>query len=198
MSLTRQLSVVAALLFFGSDSTLAQERTVFGAESTLTVEGTSNQSDWSVSVDSLSGWMELSFDTDGVPSVHGAELSVVVKEMSGGRGPIMDRLMLRTLKYSVHKEIVYELLGAEATHVEGVAPDSFSVGTKGNLTIAGETHPIEMIVGVHASGVGTLVFGGSHAMKMSDFGMKPPTALFGALHTKDDIVVHFEMVVEHD
>lgn len=198
MSLIRQLGVVAVLLLFGAGSSLAQERIVFGAESTLVIEGTSNKSDWSVSADSLSGWVELSIDSDGVPSIHGVELRVVVKKMSGGRGPIMDRLMLRALKANEYKEIVYELLRAETTRVEGVSPDSFSVVTKGNLTIAGETRQIEMIVGVRASGVGTMVFRGSHALKMSDFGMKPPTALFGALHTKDDVVVHFEMVVEHD
>ena len=198
MSLTRQLVVVAVLLLYGAGSSVAQERTIFGAESTLMIEGTSNQSDWLVVADSLRGWMELSFDSDGVPSIHTVELNVVVKEMSGGRGTIMDRLMLRTLKSPEHEEIVYELLEAETTRVDDVVPDLFSVGTLGNLTIAGETHQIKMIVGVRASGVWTMVFGGSYVMKMSDFGMKPPTALFGALHTKDDIVVHFEMVVEHD
>lgn len=198
MFLSRQSGLVAVFLLVGVGSSFAQDRIMFGAESSLIIEGTSNQSDWSVTADSLKGWMELSIDTDGVPSIHGVELSVTVEEMSGGRGPIMDRLMLRSLKATEHKEIIYEFLGADPTQVYAAAPDSFSVVTRGILTIAGETREIEMVVGVRQSGTGALVFGGSHAMKMSEFEMEPPTAMFGALRTKDDIVIHFEMVVEQD
>lgn len=202
MSLFRHFSaavaVVVVLVIFRPQSTHAQERSAFAAESTLKVEGTSNQSDWSVAADSLGGWMEFSTDSDGVPFIQSVKLSVVVEEMSGGKGSIMDRLMLRTLKASEHGEITYELLEAETSRVEGAAPDSFIIGTIGNLTIAGETHQIEMIVGVRMSELGPIVFSGSHEMKMSDFGMKPPTALFGALHTKDDIVIFFEMVVKRN
>lgn len=202
MSLFRHFSaavaVVVVLVIFLPQSTHAQERSAFAAESMLKVDGTSNQSDWSVAADSLGGWMEFSTDSDGVPFIQSVKLSVVVEEMSGGKGSIMDRLMLRTLKASEHGEITYELLEAETNRVEGAAPDSFIIGTIGNLTIAGETHQIEMIVGVSMSEQGSIIFSGSHEMKMSDFGLKPPTALFGALHTKDDIVIFFEMVVKRD
>ena len=36
--------------------------------------------------------------------------------------------------------------------------------------------------------------GTSHTMLMSAYKIKPPTAMFGALHTGDEVVVHAELV----
>ena len=39
---------------------------------------------------------------------------------------------------------------------------------------------------------GKLIFKGSKKLKMSDFEMTPPSAMFGQIQTHDDITVHFE------
>ena len=42
---------------------------------------------------------------------------------------------------------------------------------------------------------GHVRFTGQHPMLMSDFGMDPPSAMFGQLRTADEVVVHFDLVV---
>jgi len=42
---------------------------------------------------------------------------------------------------------------------------------------------------------GTVIAKGSVPIKMTDYGIKPPTALFGRLKTGDDVKVNFELSI---
>ena len=55
----------------------------------------------------------------------------------------------------------------------------------GDLTLAGTTHPVEFGLDVAAEGgiAGTVV------VKQSDWGIKPYSALFGALKVKDEVEI---------
>ncbi|MEL6194250.1 MAG: YceI family protein, partial [Bacteroidota bacterium] len=39
-------------------------------------------------------------------------------------------------------------------------------------------------------------FEGEYAMKMSDFGITPPSAMFGQIQTDDDVLVKFSLVLQ--
>ena len=70
----------------------------------------------------------------------------------------------------------------------------FQVRTTGDLTINGTTHTIQMNVRGKATDSG-FRFTGQHALKMTDFGISPPTAMLGALKTGDQVTVHFDATV---
>ncbi len=184
------------VLFLSSSNATAQQRHVFSEESTLTIDGTSNQSDWSVTANEIDGWLEYNDTDEESAGISALELIVTVSRMKGGKSPIMDRLMYRTLKSDEFKEITFVLSSTEHRSDSGV--DGQVLHATGDLTIAGTTNHVELEVIVENNGEGGTVYAGSYDMKMTDFGMKPPTALFGALHTRDDIVIHFEMIVDSD
>ena len=77
-------------------------------------------------------------------------------------------------------------------------PMSDSIMTSGEVRVAGVTKAAAMQVLFQSSDDGTVRVVGSHPMKMSDHGMKPPTAMFGALHTGNEVVVHFDVVFVPD
>jgi len=172
----------------------AQNRITFSTESTLTVDGTSNQSDWSVYADSVSGWVALGMADGSNPIVSGGEVHVLSAAMVSRKSPIMDRLMRRALKTDEFSEIVFELTSAEPESLTGAAPDTFAVLAQGNLTIAGITKQVAVVIGGEPY-MGGYRFAGSYPLKMTDYGMVPPTALFGALHTGDAVVVRFDLIV---
>ena len=60
--------------------------------------------------------------------------------------------------------------------------------------MAGTSKEIEVTVNIQETDTGGLVLQGSKALKMSDFGITPPSALFGQIQTDDAITVHFEFV----
>ncbi len=171
----------------------AQQRVDFLPESSLTIAGDSNQSEWTVTADSLYGSVEYTADDEGNPVVSAVELHVISRQIKSYKSPIMDRLMYRALKTNQYEEIVFELTGAQM--VAGDDPGSFTISATGDLSIAGVTNEITVDVEGRRADGGGYRFVGSYEMKMTDFGMKPPTALFGALHTRDAITVQFDFVI---
>ena len=95
-------------------------------------------------------------------------------------------------KANIEETIVSEvLLGMEiafrSTAVE-VAPDGNTLHVQGELTLVGVTHPIGFDVEVGPEGELTA----RAVVKQSDWGMKPYSALFGALKVSDEVEVEVD------
>jgi polyisoprenoid-binding protein YceI len=182
--------VVAAPALGQSVATLSVQ-----PESKLWIDGTSNKSDWNVSANAFSGHVtmnaEPTADDPGVQEVH---LTVVANQILSGKSTIMDRLMHKALMVEEHPEIVYELTGAALTQA-GSSASVFMLQTTGNLTLGGVTKPVEVMVEGEMLDGGSVHFTGSHVLLMSDFGLTPPVAMYGALRTSDECTVHFDLVV---
>lgn len=156
------------------------------------VTGTSNKSDWTVNSAAVSGFVLLRAPKDAL-EIQGGRFAVPSKTLASEHGVIMDRLMHGALKSGEHPDIVYELVSATAT------PDAtgkYTLATKGRVTIAGVTKEIDQAAAAERAPGGALKFTGSQPLLMSDFGMTPPTAMFGALRTGNRVVVHFELLVK--
>ena len=63
--------------------------------------------------------------------------------------------------------------------------------SKGELTVAGTTNKVQMPVSMTRLGKDKLKFTGSTSVKMTSFGIQPPT-LIGILSTGDDVKISFE------
>ena len=77
--------------------------------------------------------------------------------------------------------------------MEVTSNDGSKLSTNGNLTLAGVTRQIQMDVNVEETSEG-IRYTGSVPLKMSDFEIRPPTAMFGALRTGDEVTVGFDVV----
>jgi polyisoprenoid-binding protein YceI len=113
--------------------------------------------------------------------------SLRVVESSGGMEALDDRDTT-----SIHETIDAEVLeGREiafrSTKVQ-IEPDGGRLQALGELTLAGQTRPVEVDLVAGAAGELT----GHAAIKQSDWGMKPYSTLFGALKVKDEVVVVLE------
>ena len=62
----------------------------------------------------------------------------------------------------------------------------------GLLTITDKSNTIDLDLNVSISN-DVITLSGNEAMKMTDFDIDPPKALFGQIKTRDDIVVNFEL-----
>jgi hypothetical protein len=111
--------------------------------------------------------------------------SLRVKEGTGGIQALGDEDVA-----SIHQTIDEEVLGRQdisfrSTRVEA---DGDTLRARGDLTIVGNTQPVEFDL-VSSDG-GTL--SGSAVVTQTAFGMKPYSALFGALKVKDQVQVVLE------
>jgi len=195
---TRALLLLLAGFLLAQTPVLAQQtkQIPFTSDSKVWIDGTSNKTpEWTVHATELEGHVTMNpAATAADPGVESAMLKVTSKMIKSKKSSIMDRLMYDALKVKQHEHVVFDLTSVESVTANGA--DGFTMETRGNLTLAGQTKQIAMTVMGTMQADGTVVFTGSHTMLMSDYKIKPPTAMFGALHTGDEVVVHAELVTE--
>ncbi len=161
------------------------------SESKMWIDGTSNKSDWTVTATEMTGHVTLNPTAD---TLQFEETRVVVasKKIVSNKSTIMDRLMYKALKATQHPQIEYALTSATVTAMAG---DSFTVDAVGNLMLAGVTKEITMPVEGKKLADGQYRFTGSYTLLMTDYKMRPPTAMFGALRTGDEVIVNFDLTL---
>jgi polyisoprenoid-binding protein YceI len=159
---------------------------------TVTILGTSNLHDWNETVVTVLGDGSVTWNDDGSFDLDAINLKMEVNSIKSDMGSIMNNNTYKALKAEHNPEIAFTL-NTPVKSIKAGATVS-NILTKGTLTIAGVTKPIDMLVKVSAVNHGSLTFEGSQAIKMTDYGMSPPTALFGTLKTGDEITINFKTV----
>jgi polyisoprenoid-binding protein YceI len=189
-----------ALITLAAAAAGAQEtaRVAVSPESKLWIEGTSNLHGWSCKATTLDAAVEL--DAAAAAQVNAAppkalkkvQVKVPVKSIKCGHGGMDDNLY-KALKADETPDISYIMATFEAA--SGEAKDSFTLHTVGTLTIAGKENKVSMDVLATRLADGSVKATGMVPIKMTDFGIKPPTAIFGRLKTGDEVKVNFELSV---
>ena len=110
--------------------------------------------------------------------------SIRVREGTGGM-QVLDDDDKANIEQTIDDEVLKgQAIGFRSTSVE-VATGDGRLEVSGELTLLGATHPIAFDVAVDADGM----LRGTAVVKQSDWGMKPYTALFGALKVADEVEV---------
>jgi len=189
----------AALLACAATVVRAQDtRVAVGAESKLWIEGTSNLHGWSCKATTLDAAIDLdaalaaqltSAPPKALKRVH---VKVPVKSLKCGHDA-MDNNLYKALKATDSSSIDYILATFEA--VPGEEKDTFTLHTVGTLTVAGSENKIEMDVIASRMPDGSVMAKGLVPIKMTDYGIKPPTAIFGRVKTGNEVKINFELTI---
>ena len=158
---------------------------------TISIKGTSTLHDWTVAAGTVTDYptsLTLGI-TDGA-RIDSFSFSVPVANLDGGRGPSMNAKIQKAFVVETNPTITYQQVGTAAIKKD---ESGTTVTSAGNLTMAGVEKEIEVILLVSES-AGVLILKGSKDLKMTEFGMTPPSAMFGQIQTADDITVHFEFL----
>lgn len=161
--------------------------------SKFSVEGTSTIHDWTCEAPDVQGTVQLGWETGEIPVIENAQIRVAVGSMDCHHGKMDDKLR-KALKLEEHPTMLFELNKAEV--IATASADSFEVATDGFMMIAGQTRRVQITQYVSIRNDGTVVFRGDLPLAMKDYNVKPPTAVFGTIRTGNEVVIHFELVVE--
>lgn len=161
----------------------------------IIINGTSNLQSWSAEVGHVEGDFVLVLENGLITEIDNVQFRADATSIKGSEGRRMDAKIYETLNTDRHPEITFVLREILALYEN---PGTARVTSRGVLTLAGVSRVIELkTVGVVLPD-GSVKFTGSHSLKMSDFRMSPPTAMFGALRTGDEVEIDFTIILEND
>ncbi|GGK18496.1 hypothetical protein GCM10007962_10840 [Yeosuana aromativorans] len=184
---TRILSLII-LLIVTFNLTQAQEFKLLKEESSLKIMGTSSIHDWHEVAEDQSG--KINFNNLETGQIEKININIVAESLkSGKRG--MDKNTYKALKTDKYKTISFQLTEVKKT----ISKDNgvFDVNAIGDLTIAGvkKTISLDFTLSVTDS---KIKLTGEKKIKMTEFNIEPPTALFGTITTGDEITVEFSTI----
>jgi polyisoprenoid-binding protein YceI len=186
---TRYLSLL--LFMSGALISHALETTYpLSKEYKVTIHGTSNLHDWDENVELVSGYAIVNWYKDGSFGLNAMNIKMEVRSIKS-ENSTMNKNTYKALKADTYPQITFVLSAPPGV----ITPNASGImmTARGNLTIAGVTKPVDMRIKVSSAEGGKLTFEGSYKIKMTDFGVKPPTAILGTLKTGNEITINFKV-----
>ena len=181
MQMTKKLLLLIPLFF----AQTLQAQTVFTAtadNSSVKILGTSSVHDWESVVETFTLNLTASIAESNIPEITSLTFEADVESIKSGKR-IMDNKTKDALKAKDHPKISFSM--AEVVEVTGDA-----ITVSGELTIAGSTNTVQLTAAYTLTN-GSLAVSGQQVVLMSDFGIKPPTAMLGSLKTGDEVTIEF-------
>jgi polyisoprenoid-binding protein YceI len=156
----------------------------------VTINGTSNLHSWNETVENVSGSGVVTWNTNGSLDLDSLKIRMKVHSIKSDAGSIMNNNTYKALKADAYPEIIFTLKAP----VKSIQTNSSVtiVTAKGYLTIAGVSRPVEISAKVFFQEHDKLVFQGNETIKMTDYGVDPPTALFGTLRTGNEVIIKYK------
>ena len=167
-----------------------KNRYTLSSEYTVTIHGTSNLHNWDEKVGSVSGEGAVDLNADGAYDVNTLDIKMEVHSIKSDMGSIMNNNTYKALKADANPQIILTL--SEPLKGLQMRGGEKTVSAKVNLTIAGVTRPVTMLVKIAMLEGKKLSVEGSQVITMTDYGIKPPTALLGTLKTGNEITINFK------
>lgn len=166
--------------------------------SKLTITGTSSLHDWQCTVEQYTGVLQAVYTSNEFSDLRSLSFSATVnsirsiKEDGSYYEKGMDKNVYRAMKSDQHPSLTFSL-----TKVNSIAPAGrdYQIQVTGNLRMAGVTKPVSFSA-LGRIEQGGMVFEGKVPLKMTDYSIDPPTALFGTIKTGNEVDVHFKMVFQ--
>lgn len=197
LKMTRTIGLSVALAATSVAGAQATARVAVAPTSTLWIEGTSNVHDWKCETTTI----DAAIDVDATASqlatalpkaLKKVAIKVPVKSLKCGHDK-MDDNMYKALKADDNAEISFIMATFEALPADSA--NAFTVRVTGTLRIAGAENPVTMDIVATRLPDGTIKAVGTVPIKMTAFGVKPPTAIFGTIRAGDEVKVKFELTV---
>jgi hypothetical protein len=132
--------------------------------------------------------IEKLIQSRGVSSI---EVRVGVTGLRSGKDGL-DKNMYKALLAEKHPQIRFVMTSYELA--DGETPETLAIDARGTLSVAGVEKEIRLPVKATREGDAVRLLG-SVPLLMTQFGIKPPTMMMGALKTRDEVTIHFELLV---
>jgi polyisoprenoid-binding protein YceI len=195
--ITRTVLTAAALTLLAttlSAQTAVRLRLAPGSQ--LSFDGTSTLHGFTCTTSTMQAYIDVdpSYQTANLSTIAHpiVNVQVVIPVRSLKCGGELENNMYKTLNATQFPYVIYKLTGYDMV-AETATASKFSATTRGALTIAGKENPIQMTIDASRGSDGVVSASAQQAIKMSAFGIKPPTFMLGTLRVGDQLKVKFTL-----
>ncbi|MBO9684037.1 MAG: YceI family protein [Flavisolibacter sp.] len=180
------LAVVALVSTFAANAQNVRKNTAF----IVKVKGSSNLHDWIMEAKSgtIEANLNLASNVSYLAGIQSLTFNLPVKNLKSEEGNLMNTRAYDALKADKYPNISFKLLSATPTS-NSANKSTFKV--TGELTISGTTKQIEMTANATKNADGSVIITGTENLKMTQFGIKPPSYMFGALKVTDNLTIDY-------
>lgn len=196
-------SLIFALLagLFGTGEVAYSQLTYIPDQnSRLWIEGRSNVNEFECQANQYFAEATLIDDNDPVELLQQFEerafmqVEILVNGFDCGRSR-MNQDLQKALKSSEFPEILFKFGSATILAIPNHPSDDnlFEIDVKGSLTVAGNTRDIQFTASAYFVETYRIRAMGSTTIRMTDFGVEPPTALMGLIKAEDELTVNFDL-----
>jgi len=211
--------LLTLLLLAGSVAHAAEStRLTAGAASAVVLEGSSNVTGWRCRGTSMNADVLVATSPEHINQVidriEDGNIGVWMSDPSRGRFPtpelhlrvpiesfrcgnrIMESDMRRALKADAHPHVEFTLRSLRGGVQHDLDTGLYHATIAGELSMAGMTRTIDVAVSAQRLSRKSFRIRAALPLQMTDFGVTPPTALFGAIRARDALTVSFDLVLE--
>ena len=192
-----RLALMALIVPTGIAWTAYRARVPLQPESKVWVEGGSTVRSYTCRADRVNGTVTTNEGSTSIvipdlkKTVKDAEVSVAVAGLECGNGTMNGHLR-KALKADANPKITLRINSYEVTPASDAAG---KVKMSGTLNIAGQEKAVT-IDGNAATEGGKLRVKGSKQIKMSEWGVKPPSLMMGTMKVHDPVTIHFDVALK--
>lgn len=156
------------------------------------ISGKSNVHDWTMNAENPV--CEASFAAfsaeDNVPkSLTSLNFSVNAKSLKS-ESTSMNNRTYKAIKADAYPQITFKLREATVTPQQ---KNKFTVNATGTLTIAGVSKVISLQVNGEVKSDNTIVCSGQENIRLTDYGIQPPSFMLGAMKVGNDLSIAFTL-----
>ncbi len=195
-----QKFMLMGILLIAGSTQLLQAQTKYKIQETKDIDmklsGTSTLHNWTMETQTFTGEAQFGFKDGDIQLSTLKSLSFdlnVTDLKSGEKG--LDKNAYKALKTDQYKDIVYKLSSAK---IMSEKDGKYLIKTQGNLSIAGVTKDVAMDVYAVVNKDGSITCTGSDKLLMTDYQVKPPKFMLGAMKTGDAITLNYTIVYKKD
>ncbi|HEY4324169.1 MAG TPA: YceI family protein [Mucilaginibacter sp.] len=155
-----------------------------------TINGTSTLHAWKQKVGKIWGSGDVKQNNEKSCTLQSFKIIMQVTSIKNEEYPLMNNSTYKALKANKFPEITFVLDEPVANINYGLT--LCSTTAKGRLTIAGVTRGITMPIKIAFDEGKKMIIDVEQQLKMTDYGVDPPTMLFGLIKTGDMITISFK------
>jgi polyisoprenoid-binding protein YceI len=185
--------IVATLLMMSLSVWLNAQVKYHASYTKISIAGTSTLHNWDMESEKANCDISFNFDGANITGLSSLLFTVEAESLkSDSKG--LDKNAYKALDVGKHPEISFS---SNYANIRSNGPNSYVISAKGKLTISGVSKEV-WVAAVSTVNPADLSIqtAGSAKIKMTEYNVTPPSFMFGAMKTGDEITVKFNVALK--